>query len=359
MGGGAGSAARSNRLGAECRMLADLIAWWVRQMLALLPPRWRTRDDLPRTALVIDCGVAALPVTAACFLRVRRRETVLGSLPLADDAPPPPGWRLPDQKAVVLRLAVAPLECEVMVPLGAEPELARVLQAEMDRLTPFSAADVFWTTSVSQREPAQGRLRALLSVIPRAPLEPLLHALERRGVAPTMMESIRPDGIVRRFPLRPARPQGRLVPMLAGAAATLVLAGALSIPFLLQEREAEILQRRIADLKPTVERVQALRRRVVTGSVDVEAVRAERSRVGDAMQVLATLTDLLPDDTFITALGLRQRRLTISGQSAAAAGLIATLSTATLIRNPVFAAPVVRDPAGRTDNFSLTAEVHP
>jgi general secretion pathway protein L len=336
-------------------MLAEFATWWARQMLDLLPPSWRGGGSFPRSALVIDCGAGVAPVTATCWRRIRRRETPLGAFSLAADTPlPNPGTRV-----VVLRLAMAPLECEVTLPLGAEPALQRVLANEMDRLTPFAAPDVFWTAVVDGREPAQGRLRAILSLLPRSALEPLLSALGRRGVAPDVLESVRPDGTTRHIPLRPPSRRKRLIPLLAGCATALLLAGAVAAPFLAQEQEAAALRRQAAELQPRVDRVQALRRRLVTRPVDAAAFLAEKRRVGDVMQVLATLTDLLPDDTFVATLTLRQRKLTISGQSAAAAGLIALLSSGPRIRDPAFAAPVVRDAASRTDTFSLNADVTP
>jgi general secretion pathway protein L len=342
------------RYGGEL-MLAEFGAWWVRQMVELLPPGWRGGGGGPRSALVIDCGAGVAPVIATCWRRVRRRELPLGVFSLAGDAVLPN----PGRRVVVLRLGVAPLECEVTLPLGAEPALQRVLAAEMDRLTPFAAGDVFWTAVVDGREPVQGRLRAVLSLLPRSALEPLLGALGRLGVVPDVLESVRADGSVRHIPLRPARRRGRFVPLMAGCGVALVLAGAVAAPFLSQEREAAALRLQAAELQPRVDRVQALRRRLVSRPVDASDFLAEKRRVGDAMQVLATLTDLLPDDTFVTTLGLRQRKLTISGQSAAAAGLIAILSSGPRFRDPAFAAPVVRDPASQVDTFSVNADVTP
>jgi general secretion pathway protein L len=336
-------------------MLAEFGSWWVGQLRDLLPPGWRGGGGGPRSALVIDCGSGVTPVTATCWRRVRRRETPLGVFSLtADAALPNPG-----KGTVVLRLAMPPLECEVTLPLGAEPALQRVLEAEMDRLTPFAARDVFWTAVVDGREPDQGRLRAILSLLPRSALQPLLGALERLGVVPVVLESVRPDGSVRHIPLRPPSRRGRLRPVLAGCGAALVVAVAVTAPFLSQEREAAALRFQAAELQPQVDRAQALRRRVVARPVDAADFLAEKHRVGDAMQMLAALTDLLPDDTFVTTLGLRQRRLTISGQSSAAAGLIAILSSGPRFRDPAFAAPVVRDPASQIDTFSVNADVTP
>ena len=336
-------------------MLAEFATWWMRQMLGLLPPHWFGGGTGPRSALVIDCGSGQAPLTATCWRRMRRRETPLGAFSLAGDAPLPN----PGKRPVVLRLAMTPLECEVTLPLAAEPALQRLLAAEMDRLTPFAAPDVFWTASVAGREPTQGRLRAILSLLPRSTLQPLLGALERLGAAPAILESVTPGGTIRHIPLRPPTQRSRLIPIVAGCAAALLLAAATAAPFLSQSREAAALQRQAAELRPQVDRAQALRRRLASRPVDASDFLAEKRRVGDTMQVLATLTDLLPDDTFVTTLGLRQRKLTISGQSAAAAGLIAILSSGPRFRDPAFAAPVVRDPASQVDTFSVNADVAP
>jgi general secretion pathway protein L len=337
-------------------MLAELGTWWVRQMVDLLPPRWRARHTGLGSALVIDCTTTSLPLTAMCRRRRRHRETALGSIALGPGPSPPSAVRRPARTPVVLRIPAKPLECEVTLPLAAEPAMAALLLAELDRLTPFAAQEVFWAATVRRRDHAHGRLHSILSVVPKPLLAPLLAALEQLSLMPDMLETVDPDGIVRHMTLRPV-PRRALLPLIAGASAALVLAAAVATPFVMQDREADDLRRQMTELRPRMERVQTLRRRVVTGTVDAGTVREEQRRVGDTMQVLATLTDLLPDDTFVSALTLRQRRLTISGQSAAAAGLIAMLSTGTLFRDPTFAAPVVRDPADRTDTFSLKAEV--
>ena len=74
------------------------------------------------------------------------------------------------------------------------------------------------------------------------------------------------------------------------------------------------------------------------------------------MQALSALTELLPDDTFLTGLALHLRQVTIDGSSGSAARLIGLLSADPVIRNAAFAAPVTRGDDGR-DVFSIKAEV--
>jgi general secretion pathway protein L len=340
-------------------MLTELTAWWLRQLRELLPLRWRPRDAGPRHALVIDYDITAERPAATCLRRRRGREVPIAHLALAADdaevcASPRPGRREP----VVLRLAATPLQREVVLPLAAEAGAERFLQVEMDRLTPFPTQELFWSWQVTQRDPARGQLHLMLSLVPRAALAPLLAALERHGLVPELLEAVLPDATVRRIALQAAH-RRRLLPLLAAGGMVAAVVGVVALPFVLQDREAAALRRQIDALKPRTERVEALRRRAAVHEVDPTTLRAELRRVGDAMQVLASLTDLLPDDTFVTAITMRQRRLTLTGQSADAARLIALLSAGSLFQGPAFAAPVVRDPTGATDTFSLHAEIAP
>ena len=81
--------------------------------------------------------------------------------------------------------------------------------------------------------------------------------------------------------------------------------------------------------------------------------------MGDPLRVLADLTDILPDDTSLIELSLRDRALSIAGQSAAAARLIPALAADPAIRNPAFAAPVTRNELSGIEDFSIRAEVAP
>jgi general secretion pathway protein L len=68
---------------------------------------------------------------------------------------------------------------------------------------------------------------------------------------------------------------------------------------------------------------------------------------------------MLPDDTYLTELVQQQRKVTISGRSAAASRLIAILAAGDQLRNPTFTAPVTRIEANHFEVFTISAEVAP
>lgn len=343
-------------------MLSEFLAWWSRQLLSLAPRRLAARDPGREDALLAEILPAALDLQ----MRRRAREDALGRFALDEAGVQAMRAALAGRKrgAVVLLLPAAQvLEQAVMLPLLAEREPERVLQYEMDRLTPFTPDEVYWGWTVARRDRARGRLHLSLLLVPKAAVQPHVTALERAGAAPTELEGIGPAGSPLRIVLRrppSARERWRRRGLAAAAAACVVLAVvAAGLPFVQQSLASGAVEALIAALRPQVDQADALRRRIaaVAGSNDVIAL--QRQRVGDALAVVAAVTEILPDDTFLTDLQLQSRTLTLTGQSAAAARLIAALAADPAIRNPAFTAPVTRNDAGRSEGFAIRAEVGP
>jgi len=344
-------------------MFREFLEWWVRQLATLLPERLREGDARQADALVV--GIDAQGSHAELSTRRGGRLATLGRYALdaagmaqAVAALERRGVRL---EGAVLQLPAAMLlERDVALPLAAERDPEQVLQFEMDRLTPFEAAEVFWTWTVRARDRARARLHLRVSLVPQGAVRPLLDALSRIGVMPATLEFVVPGG-VRRIALARARRgrggQVRLV--LAAGLCALLVAGLVVTPFAGQSLAARATSRRIAGLAPDVAAAEALRARITREAAGRDVLSAERARVGDALAALAAATAVLPDDTYLTDLTLRQRRMVMNGRSAAAARLIGLLSADPALHEPAFLAPVTRSDTGRADLFSIRAELAP
>jgi len=326
-------------------------------MLELVPASLR-RIGGSRRCLVLEPN--AVPATSvAVILRRGTRKVTLGAMALDGGRANLPG--LPSHMdEVTLRLpASLMLEQRVALPLAAERDPAQVLRFEMDRLTPFAADAVFWSWAPIRRDSANRRLDLLIRLVPKAPVQPLIAALAKAGLAPTALESAYP-GADRRIVLGGTRDiWSRRSQIAAAALCAMLAASAIVTPFIQQElalREAAV---RIAALRAPVAQVEALRTRLANQAGKLGAIATEQARLGDALQTLAALTETLPDDTYLTDLALRARRLTIGGRSDSAVKLIPLLASGRVIGNPSFLAPVTHAPSDGRDIFSITAEVSP
>lgn len=346
-------------------MLKELLNWWVRQMSGLLPTGWLDRRAEARAVLVaaIARQHGAGGDTLVVSLRRGGREAELGRFdPRLPDGP----GRL---RALAGRRSRAPvtlrvpaemlLEREVTLPLAAERDLDRVLGYEMDRLTPFQAGDVLWGRETLARDRARSRIVLRLLLVPRAPVTPILNWLERAGLPVSSVQAGTGElaRLIRlqRTPTARERWERRLT---AGAAAACLVLGlvAVAAPLVRQSAALADVEDRIGALRPLTAQADALRKRILDARASGDAIATQRNRSGDVLGALAVLTDILPDDTFLTELSFSQRKVSLRGQSAAAPRLIALLAADPAVRNPAFTAPVTRGDGGR-DQFALQAEV--
>jgi general secretion pathway protein L len=114
---------------------------------------------------------------------------------------------------------------------------------------------------------------------------------------------------------------------------------------------------RLEALAPRMREVDALRRRISGAGAGGDAVANEQRRLGDVLEALAAITELLPDDSYLTEFTMRERKMTLSGLSASAPRLISALSSDPRISNPAFTAPVTRAENGHSDVFSIRADL--
>jgi general secretion pathway protein L len=128
---------------------------------------------------------------------------------------------------------------------------------------------------------------------------------------------------------------------------------AVALPIATQLRALSRVETRIEQLRPVLAEVDGLRRRIAASTAGSDAMAAEEARLGCILCTIALLTDLLPDDTHLTAMSMRQRQVTLSGQSADAARLIPRLSADAALSEVAFLAPVTRMGTGRAEQFSL------
>jgi general secretion pathway protein L len=345
-------------------MIREFFSWWSGQLADLLPQDLRTSAFNAGDALVITPvgplghGAEVLSVD----LRRNGKETPVGSF--ATDAvssaqlPRMPG------RPIVLRLANSDVLAKTLhLPLAAERELAQALVFEMDRETPFTAEELYWTHRIAAVDRQNGRLSVRLLLVPKANLDPLLAKLAQLEIRPGRVEiSDGPDkGMC--LPLtanggRVHHSSARLLWPLAACCAALAVA-AIATPFVRQEIALGSLQREVLAGRAAATEADRLRREIERLSGSAGFIESEREKAGRPLAVLAAATRILPDDTYLTEMELRQRKLTLSGRSSGAARLIGALAADGEFRNPGFSAPVTRLEALKTELFTINAEVAP
>jgi Tfp pilus assembly protein PilN len=234
-----------------------------------------------------------------------------------------------------------------------------VIAAEIERslaVTRWRGVDAVWASGDDEDpESAEASARTLLGALVTAPpYTPRARALLGQiagapegaaQLAVAVAVATRRARPLQLLPLR-LRPRRFTRQQLAalGALAAAVILGitALLVPGYRENRQLKVIDRRIAALDGEVRTVEQTlqelerKRRLLTTfqSLESTAVRP--------LPVLRELTDLLPNDAWLTTVTLDAKGVELTGQAAAASALIPLLENSPRLERAEFASPVTR-----------------
>jgi general secretion pathway protein L len=328
-------------------MLAEFYSWWTARITELLPATWTNAAARPRDGVVIDV-TAGQDITTSVRRRGVEQPVGLGA-----------AARFGRRKAVMLRPPPGfVLVKHHVVPTAPRRDLDRLLYHELSRITPFSADTLFWRWEGRARTGDRTHTETILTIVPKEPLASAFAELDSAGIKVDFVEV----GPAERPKLLPVAESGEhnnrsvFVRRLAWTCGGLGIV-ALGLPLILQDHAVRSTEDSIAELQSAIRQVEALRRGLAASNGAHDVIAQEAARTGDVLQVLATVTRILPDDSYLTDFALRERQMTISGRTASAPRLITGLSADPAIRDPAFAAPVTRTEGAASEVFSIKAEV--
>jgi general secretion pathway protein L len=358
-GGSAGPAA------ALRRRLAAFLRWWVAGLKALLPGPLRRLlgDGGYRLLLSLDDDALVLTRVGAAG-----RESV-GRYALTPDGGrlrgPPPGVLakarelvlcLPEDQALVQRLRL---------PLAVEPNLHRVLGYTMDAQTPFSAEQVYYDGCVLARDRSARMLDIELSVAPRATVDTALAALGAVGLHPdrVAVERTGADACPEQVNLLATgggRRGSRLQRVLNAALIALALALAAvlaALPLWEKHQSLRALESALEVAGREAQAARTLRAEIHRLSADASFLAEKRRAAPLVLTILDELTRLLPDDTWVNTLRLRDGGVELNGHAQASAALIPLLDASPLFGNVRFLSPVTRDRLADDERFHLAMDL--
>ncbi len=339
--------------------------WWVRELRSLVPGPLRRALGGAAQRLILTLEGDEVVLTREGD---QGREAV-GRYPLtgAAEATGRPLGSLTRGSEVILCLPEdQTLTQRLTLPVAVEENLRRVLGYMMDRNTPFTADQVYYDGHIVGRRRDQGLLEVELTLAPRALLDKTLGDLEGLGLKPGRVAAgCAPDQGIPPVNLLPPerRPRGRASRRrLNGTLAVLALGllmALLLLPLWEKRGRAQALEgqlERVSQEAQVAGRLRERLERLEQGAGFLDEKRRDRPLV---LSVMAELTRLLPDDTWISDLRIAAREVQLSGYSVAATALIPILDGSPLFSNVRFLAPVTQDRLSEREKFQLSAELVP
>jgi len=343
--------------------LGGFWAWWTEALASWLPARVRALFGLARERLLLQHDGDSLRLT----LERGDTATVVGQVPWAsepgtdDPLAPLLAQRVADLPRWLLLPASAGLRRRLTLPAAAADRLRDVVAFEIDRQTPFAAADVQYDARVLERRGDQ--LDVELVVVPRAAVAAALAALVPLDATLAGVDVIAGDGRAlginlladaqRRRRSDPWATWNRVFALVA------LIAFGLGLWQILDNR------RRVADefeqeanARARQARAVALEKRQLVDLVEgMRFLQEARAGRPTAVEVMDELARRLPDNTYLEKLSIEDDRLLLIGQSSEASALVAKLEGSKLWKAPALTGALQADPRSRRDRFTLSADL--
>ena len=359
---------RAAQLDAKLRAgpVGRFLQWWWGELRDLLPADWRARMAHARRRVLLRLGGNELELGVLSG----GQAGVLDVFPLDQDA------RVLQQRIRDLLLERELLEMPrdlllddedvlrrpVIMPLAAEGNLRQAIAFDMDRQTPFSAEAVYFDYRVVERNRESGQLRAEAVVAPRVIVDGALEQLQRVGIPPSGVD-VRRDGQPEGFNLLTTEQRHRVVNRRARLNALLAVATVVMLALLMAQslayrrHQIEQVEAQIEDVQAEAQRVRRIREQIEDASESAGFLQARRAEQTPAVVVLAAVTEVLPDDTYLDRLMISGGEVQMQGKSANAQRLIELVNQSPRLDNASFSGPTRLDARSGREIFDLSASI--
>lgn len=352
--------------------LRQFWTWWVGELRDMLPVAWRSAldagnnrlfvavDDEQLTLGVLDRDQLADIVKvgvddelAETFIRNYCGEHQLNVLTAV--------LALGRDQAVIKNL---------ILPRAVEENLEGMLNFEMDRHTPFSAADVFFTQRVVSRDREAEKISVELVVVPKRSAAAVMDRLADSGItASSLLVRLQNDVVVAgelvasgnllthegKEQNRSAIRQNRRY--LEWAVAVLAVF-ALAIPSVRDGLSNRSLQQEVDVAKAAAAKAQSAQRQLQELVQPGEEFLRLRSSTPLAVAVLNEVTRVLPDNTWLDRVEVNQGRVRLQGESDQAAILLALFEDSDMFSDARFSSTITRNARSERDRFGIEVTIN-
>lgn len=345
--------------------IGAFLFWWRDELLGFVPGRIRAafRDD---SSLLY----AARKADRIALYRPTGNEFEhLGDLGLEANTPLP----LPDEIAASAKRGatvalVLPddglLRRKLTLPAAAEGDLHDAARFEMERRTPFTAADAYYDVAIRDRDAAAAQIEVDLYVAPRPLVDETVARLASIGLRPFRAgiadAAGRPDPDINFLPAdhgaRRIGPGGFLAALLGLIALGLATAN-LVVPVVQKKAQVEAISREMETLRKDAREAARLRAEITRLSDARGTLERERGKNVSVVAVLDELTKRLPDDTWLNQLRINGDDLSIFGFTETSSRLIEIIESSPAFSNATFRTPVRPDPRTGKERFHINVRI--
>ena len=359
----------------DMRARADAaLAWWLRELAGMLPAGLRPNVDSARSNLVLTFSETQVRLDErqgqgwqTIGHAERGSDTGNARNDTADNLGRSIGLARLRSSPVAIRLERKYfLRQSLELPIATANNLRELFSFEMDRFTPFKATEVYSDFRIVGANPERQRITVDLAVITRHSAEQALSFARAIGLEPVFlgMETAPGDGeaAFNFLPAKPDAPRQILRRMLVGVLAIsfmALLGAALYLPILQKQNTLARMETSLAELRVQAKAADNLKTQLEQTLERSQVVVEQRRQRPTATELLEEISDVLPDDTWISRFRLNGDELELAGYSARPSALIGLLEETSSLTSVHFNGALKPDPRQGRDAFNLSASIVP
>jgi len=374
----------SRRLG-----LTAFWRWWVDELAPLVPIRLRNMVGRLRMRPVLVWGESEAVLWVPKVTDGRLAYSEVARIPLTGDDDSAgraaiealsnsSGGDWADRPRIVVALPASQvLRKTITLPAAVEDNLAQVLAYDLDRHTPFKSEEVYFDARIVERDKVKKELRVDWAAALRTVVAEMRRRADSWGASVVAVTPDRPPAPALPSPatlnLLPAneRPdtaglRGWEVWVPLGLLVAAVLF-ATALPLWQKRGYAIALQQQAMQGRAAADASNALREQLERLTGEYNFALSKKYAFPSALQSVEDLSKLLPDDTWLTQLEVKnqakgkdaKREIVVRGESANAGRLISLFEESNLFTDAAPRSPTTKIQPGPGEIFDVGAQLKP
>jgi general secretion pathway protein L len=251
------------------------------------------------------------------------------------------------------------------LPKRAAEFLDAMIRSQIDRLTPWNANEAVFSW-IAPVETANDRISLVVIAAPKTSMSPLIQLADDCGAGSVRLHAASDGqrdgaGSIKVFErrMRGSLDAARLRRVLSGVLLATVLAAAVSLAASsvvgqrLQSQQRQ-LSGRISELRT------AMRLKLATSDDSAQGILVQRKQTTPAsVMVLEALSQILPDNTYVTELRIEKGKIQVVGITGDAPSLVKLMEQSPHFTRATFFAPTTRSANDPGERFHVEARIKP
>ncbi|HJZ34016.1 MAG TPA: PilN domain-containing protein [Hyphomicrobiaceae bacterium] len=349
-------------LGVAAGSVTNFLGWWREELRGLVPQRVRARAASQILIVVGQDGYRVLESTGS------KQRPVRGGVELsAPEAAAAAAELAKSNAAALIGIRVPLASCfvrHVELPRSAQADVARILELDLERATPFKLKDVLCAALIEDGQERAGRLKVRHMMIKRQTLEPISAELNASAVAVDFIDcwdevSGQPLTVNFLASQQQAAAAGRKVSftaLLMGLAALLGIA-AIWLADARYQTALEGIEGQVAQARTQATNVRRALDTSQAAIVEIGQLQSLKLGTTTTVELIDAVTKLLPNSVWLTDLRLENGQLDITGLAKSGAALLPLFERSPLFTDAAMASGVNFDPQENKERFSLRVRV--